>query len=80
LYLGFCLGSKVDTRSFSFWKNYSRQNGKDFFTNSGKVGLGSTSNIGEQASPILGVPGLFWHSESYTRLIAVVCTVLLPIA
>ncbi len=75
-----CFVPKADIHRFSFQKIFLRQNRKDFFTNSVKVGLGSTSDTGGDGRPILGVPGLFWHSESYTRLIAVVCTVLLPIA
>ncbi len=38
-------GSKVDARSFYFWKIFLRQNRKGFFTNRVKVGLCSTSNM-----------------------------------
>ncbi len=37
-------------------KFFSRQNRKNIFINSVKVGLRSTSNTGDKVSPILGVP------------------------
>ncbi len=39
-----------------FWKIFSRQNIKGFFTNSVKVGLCSTSDTWSGVRPILGVP------------------------
>jgi hypothetical protein len=41
---------------FPSGKNFSRQNRKGFFTNSVKVGLGSTSATWDRVSSILGVP------------------------
>ena len=49
---------------FFYGKTFSRQNRKGIFTNSVKVGVGSTSNTGSGADPILGVPALDSNFES----------------